>query len=343
MTASQLERGSSSAAWGRVLGAIGPVIGLGFVFALFWTMSLIVPGSSRFATVENVELMLRQTAVVGVAALGMTLIIISGGIDLSVASNIALGTVVIATVMQRNSGLAPGTAAAAGVGVCAAAGLLIGLLVAGLKLPPFIVTLGTWGALRGLAKGLAGNTRVYPSPDDPDAWRSTWLAGLIERLPEARKWMIFPPGVWAMIVLAIVMILVLRYTRFGRHVFAIGSNAQTARLCGVPIGRTTVLIYLLAGALVGVAATLDFSYTGAGDPTGRTGAELDIIAAVVIGGASLSGGQGSIIGTILGALIITVVSNGCTKIGLPNWVQEVVTGAIIVFAVTLDRLRHRAA
>jgi ribose transport system permease protein len=330
--------------WAAALGKLGPFIGLIFVYALFATLVNVVPGSQRFATSGNLELMLRQTAVVGTAALGMTLVIISGGIDLSVGANIALSTVVIASTLLSFGGRAPTLAAFAGVATSAAAGLFIGLLVTGLRLSPFIVTLGTWGAYRGLAKGLAGNTRVYPAPlEDPDAWRDTWLSGLIDTLPESRRWMLLPPGVWAMIVLAVLMACVLRYTRFGRHVFAIGSNEQTARLCGVRIGLTKVLIYLVAGALVGIAAVLDFSYTGAGDPVGRMGAELDVIAAVVIGGASLSGGQGSVLGSLVGALIMTMVANGCTKLGLPNWVQEIVTGGIIIFAVTLDRLRQRRA
>jgi ribose/xylose/arabinose/galactoside ABC-type transport system permease subunit len=244
--------------------------------------------------------------------------------------------------MLEFSGHAPTLAAAAGVGASALAAVFIGVLITGLGLRPFIVTLGTWGAYRGMAEGLAGNQRVYPSPlDNTDAWRQTWLSGLIDTLPESRRWMLLPPGVWAMILLAVFVACVLRYTRFGRHVFAIGSNQQTARLCGVRITRTKLLIYLLAGALFGVAAVLDFSYTGAGDPTGRTGAELDIIAAVVIGGASLDGGQGSVLGSIVGALIMTMVANGCTKLGMENWVQKIATGGIIIVAVALDRLRHR--
>jgi ribose/xylose/arabinose/galactoside ABC-type transport system permease subunit len=328
--------------WSAVLGKLGPFIGLVFVYCLFAVLVNVVPGSQRFATSGNLELMLRQTAVVGTAALGMTLIIISGGIDLSVGANIALSTVVVASTLLAHGGRAPTLAAAAGVATSALAGLFIGLLITGLRLSPFIVTLGTWGAYRGLAKGLAGNTRVYPAPmNDPDAWRQTWLSGLIDTLPESRRWMLLPPGVWAMIVLAVLVACVLRYTRFGRHVFAIGSNEQTARLCGVRIPLTKVLIYVVSGALVGIAAVLDFSYTGAGDPTGRMGAELDVIAAVVIGGASLSGGQGSVLGSLVGALIMTMVANGCTKLGLPNWVQEIATGGIIIFAVALDRLRQR--
>jgi ribose/xylose/arabinose/galactoside ABC-type transport system permease subunit len=196
-----------------------------------------------------------------------------------------------------------------------------------------------WGALRGLAKGLSKGQAVYPEP--PDAWKSTWLSGLIDTLPDERRLMLVPPGVWLMVVLAILVACMLRYTRFGRHIFAIGSNEQTARLCGINIARTKVMIYTLAGALVGIAAVLEFSYVSIGDPVGRMGAELDIIAAVVIGGASLSGGQGSVFGALIGALIMVMVANGCTKLQLQNWVQEVVTGGIIIFAVALDRLRHR--
>jgi ribose/xylose/arabinose/galactoside ABC-type transport system permease subunit len=155
--------------------------------------------------------------------------------------------------------------------------------------------------------------------------------------------MLLPPGVWLMIILAILTALGLRYTRFGRHIFAIGSNEQTARLCGIGIDRTKILIYTLAGAFVGIASVLEFSYVGIGNPSGRMGSELDVIAAVVIGGASLSGGQGSIFGTIVGALIMTMVANGCTKLGLENWVQQIATGGIIIVAVGLDNLRHRRA
>jgi ribose/xylose/arabinose/galactoside ABC-type transport system permease subunit len=326
--------------WPSQLAKLGPFIGLVFVYALFAVLVNVVPGAQRFATPGNLELMLRQTAVVGTAALGMTLIIISGGIDLSVGANIALSTVVIASVMLAHGGHAPTLGAAAGVATSMLAAALIGVLVAGLRVGPFIITLGTWGAYRGLAERLAGKARVYPAPlDDPDAWRNTWLSGLIDTVPESRKWMLLPTGVWVMILLALLVAGALRYTRFGRHLFAIGSNEQTARLCGVPITRTKVLVYLAAGALFGVASVLDFSYTEAGDPTGRLGAELDIIAAVVVGGASLSGGQGSVLGSLVGALIMTVVANGCTKLGMDNSVQKIVTGAIIIFAVALDRLR----
>ena len=328
--------------WAARLAKLGPFIGLVFVYLLFTVLVNVVPGAQRFATPGNMELMLRQTAVVGTAALGMTLIIISGGIDLSVGSNIALSTVIIASTMLAFDGRAPTVAAAAGIITAMFAALLVGAIVAALRVGPFIVTLGTWGAYRGMAEGFAGNQRVYPAPlANPDAWRDTWLYGLISTLPESHRWMLLPPGVWLMVVLGVAVACVLRYTRFGRHLFAIGSNEQTARLCGVPIARTKMLVYLVAGALFGIAAVLEFSYIEAGDPTTRLGAELDIIAAVVIGGASLAGGQGSVLGSLVGAMIMTMVANGCTKLGMENWVQKIVTGGIIIFAVALDRLRTR--
>jgi ribose transport system permease protein len=135
----------------------------------------------------------------------------------------------------------------------------------------------------------------------------------------------------------------LRYTQFGRHIYAIGSNEQTARLCGIHVERTKLKIYTLAIALAGVAGILQFSFNTIGDPNTATGYELQVIAAVVIGGASLSGGVGGVVGTLAGALMMTVIANGCTKVGLENWMQEIMTGGIIVAAVALDKLRHRTA
>ena len=152
--------------------------------------------------------------------------------------------------------------------------------------------------------------------------------------------MLVPTGVWVMIILAVIIALMLRYTRLGRHIIAIGSNEQTARLCGVRVERTKVIIYVLGAAFAGIAGILEFSYISSGDPTTRSGAVLDVIAAVFIGGASISGGYGSIFGSLIGALMMNMVGNGCTKLGWPNWVQEIATGVIIIIAVALDRLRH---
>jgi ribose transport system permease protein len=309
-----------------LLRKLGPLVGLAFVFALFTALR-----PHQFPTADNLQIMMLQTAVVATAALGMTLIIVSGGIDLSVGSVIALTTVVIALLLNHGAG--PWLAAAGGVAAAAACGAANGVLITRLRLMPFIVTLGMWGTLRGVAKGLA-HEQMIVAPD-------TWLSQLLNALPPGRRWMLVPPGVWLMLVLAALTAGLLRYTRRGRHIFAVGSNEQTARLCGVPVDRTKLLVYALGAALAGVAGVLQFSYLTVGDPTTAQGMELDVIAAVIIGGASLSGGEGTILGSLMGALIMTVVSNGCTKMELPNWVQEIVTGVIIIAAVTLDRLRHR--
>jgi ribose/xylose/arabinose/galactoside ABC-type transport system permease subunit len=259
----------------------------------------------------------------------MTLIIISGGIDLSVGSNVALCSVIVALLVSAHVPLF--LAALGGVATGVAVGVIMGFLITGLRLSPFIVTLGLMGALRGAAKGLADNTTVYLPKDRRDNW--------LTHLLRLDLWTI-PPGVWVMLVLAVVVALALRYTKFGRRVFAIGSNEQTARLCGVRIGLNKLLIYSVASGLVGIAAVLHFSNLSEGVPTSAMGLELAVIAAVVIGGASLSGGEGSILGSLAGALMMTAVANGCQKMGYPTWVQEIVTGGIIVIAAALDRLRH---
>ncbi|HEV8604806.1 MAG TPA: ABC transporter permease [Tepidisphaeraceae bacterium] len=320
--------------WRAILNKLGPIIGLLFVFLLFTILVPLITGRSRFATTDNFELMLRLTAVVGTAAIGMTLIIISGGIDLSAGPVIALTTVIIALLLQQ--GYSATIAAAGGVAAASFCGLITSQLITRLKLPPFIATLGMWAAVRGAAKGFANNSTVYP----PNSWRSTWLHGLLQTLPQNKWWLLVPAGVWLMIILATLIALMLRYTRLGRHIIAVGSNEQTARLCGIRVERIKLIVYVLGAAFAGLAGILEFSYISSGDPTTRSGAELDIIAAVFIGGASISGGHGSIFGSLIGALMMNMVGNGCTKLGWPNWVQEIATGVIIIIAVALDRLRH---
>lgn len=316
--------------WRRWFNTLSPVIALFVVFELF---VLIAPSS--FATARNIEMIARQTTIVGIAALGMTLVIISGGIDLSVGSIVALSTVVIAWLL-RYTGAGPLTAAIGGVAAAALFGLLSGVLITRLRIVPFIVTLGMMLVVRGAAKGIGREQKI-----DVDPERLRWLQELLATVPKERSWMLLPPGVWMLIILAVATAALLRYTRFGRHTFAIGSNEETARLCGVAVERVKMLVYTLCGAFAGLAGVMQFSRLTVGDPTVAVGLELNVIAAVVIGGGSLSGGEGSILGTLVGALIMTVIASGCTQRGYPNWVQEIITGAIIVIAVALDRLRHR--
>ncbi|MFN5561578.1 MAG: ABC transporter permease [Opitutaceae bacterium] len=311
---------SSSGSARRLLGALAPFLALVAVYALFAILRF-----DRFVTWDNSAIMLQQTAVIGIGAIGMTLIVISGGVDLSFGSIIALSAVVLALLLE--AGAPPLVAAAGAIGLGVMTGVASGLLVTRLRLMPFIVTLGMMGILRGAAKGLASEQPIYPEP--------TWLNDLM--LLSSR---FLPGGVWIMLVMAVVVAGVLRYTRFGRHIFAIGSNESTARLCGVAVDRTKVWIYAVGAGFAGLAGVLQFSYLTGGDPTTAVGLELNIIAAVVIGGASLSGGRGTVLGTMVGALIMTVVNNGCTKLEMSNWVQEIVTGGIIVAAVTLDQYRR---
>ncbi len=316
--------------WRSWLNTVGSVLALVLVYGVF---VLIAPPS--FATARNMEMIARQTTIVGVAALGMTMVIISGGIDLSVGSIVALSTVVIAWLL-RETGVSPLTAAVGGVAAAAFFGLVSGLLITRLRVVPFIVTLGMMLVVRGAAKGIGREQKI-----DVDPERLRWLEELLASLPKERGWMLLPPGVWVLIILAVAVAALLRYTRLGRHTFAIGSNEQTARLCGVAVERVKVLVYTICGAFAGLAGLMQFSRLTVGDPTVAVGLELNVIAAVVIGGGSLGGGEGSILGTLTGALLMTAIASGCTQMGLPNWVQEIITGAIIVVAVAVDRLRHR--
>jgi len=359
----------------HALRVLGPWLGLLGTWVLF-----ALTAGGTFTSWSNQELMLLQTAVVGTAAVGATWIIVSGGIDLSVGSTIALGTMAAAWVLR--AGGSPLVAALAALATGAAVGFLLGALVVGelvrvtaalvaavlagsaarglgvplalgialavagaawgalarlrfrLPLSPFIVTLGLWGALRGLAKGVGGNQPIYPPS-------TGWLADLMVAGP-GKATPLFPGGVWVLLGVAGLAALALRRTVFGRHAVAIGSNEETARLCGVRVERTKLAVYVLGAGCAGLAAVLQLSYLSMGDPTTAQGYELKTIAAAVIGGASLAGGEGSIGGTLVGALIMTVVDNGCTKLGLDNWVQEIVTGGIIVAAVALDRWRQRS-
>lgn len=306
----------------------------------------------KFYTLRNLENIVRQSSVYATAALGMTFVIIAAGIDLSVGSIIALAVVVVAWTLNiqvdgpagemvylvhQYPFMTPIAACLLAIGASTAVGLLNGAIIVRLRMVPFIVTLGSMGIIRGLAKGIASERDIYP-PEE------TWIGGLMDPTltNQAKSWMIFPAGVWILIVCIAVASFILKYTRFGRHVYAVGSNEETARLCGVPVGRTKLIVYGLTGFFCALAGFMQFSYIGGvGQPTTGVMYELFVIAAVIIGGASFSGGEGSILGTIIGALIITILYMGGQQMGWPKWVQEMVIGGIIILAVAVDRLRHR--
>lgn len=294
---------------------------------IFGVFSYLAPAS--FPTVRNLETIARQTAIVGFAAVGMTYIIVAGGIDLSVGSLVALVTVVVAWLLQ--SGQTPPVAALGGIAAGALCGFANGWLTTRLRITPFIVTLGSLTILRGAAKGIAGEKKI----DAP----LTWLNDLLASLGKEQRWMLVPVGVWLLIVLAVAAALALKYTAFGRHVVAVGSNESAARLCGVPVERTRTIVFSIGGFCAGIAGLMQFSRLSVGDPTVAQGLELQVIAAVVIGGGSLTGGEGSILGSLIGAIIMSTISAGGSHRGWPNWVQEIVTGLIIVAAVALNRWR----
>jgi ribose/xylose/arabinose/galactoside ABC-type transport system permease subunit len=313
---------------------LGPFLALVIVVGVFTVADNLQADGGRFATLRNAQNVLVQSATVAVAALGMTMIIVSGGIDLSAGTAMALSATVLAWFLREH--YSPAVSVAVGLGIGCLCGCANGLLISLLRIVPFIVTLGTMTIFLGLAKIVGNNTMVRPLPPQVPAWMKGLLSPRIEN-----EWMLFAPGVWLLLGLAIVVAAVLRYTVFGRHVFAVGSNESTARLCGINVPLTRIAVYTIAGFFVGVAGLFQFSRLTVGDPTAGTGKELPIIAAVVIGGGSLSGGRGSILGTLTGALIMQVISSGCTALRQPNPIQEIIIGAIIIAAVTVDQFRQR--
>lgn len=304
---------------------LGPFLGLALVILIF---SVMMESPEKYLSPFNLRIVLSQTVIVAVGAIGMTLIIISGGIDLSVGSTIALAGVM--TALSINAGLPPIVAVGAGILTGALIGVVNGLVITQFRVVPFIATLGMLGIARGVAKWFAGQQTV----NVPE----TWINDLLVTFPNP-PWLLVAPGVWVTILLAIAAAVILRNTVFGRRVFALGSNEAAARACGIPTNRFKVWIYGLAGLLFGLAGVMQMSRLRQGDPTVAAGSELDIIAAVVIGGGSLTGGEGSILGSMIGALIMAFLRNGCQQMGWANYVQEIIIGAIIVIAVALDRWR----
>lgn len=320
---------SSGATIRRFVARVGPFLGLIFVIATF---ALLTDSPGRYLSSFNLRIVLSQTVIVALGAVGMTVIMVGGGIDLSVGSLIALCGVVAALGLA--DGWPPIAAVAAAVVVGGIVGLVNGLAITKLKVVPFIATLGMLGIARGVAKWVA-NEQTVTVPD-------SWVNNLVVTFPDP-AWLVLSPGVWVSIALAVLTAVVLRNTVFGRRVFALGSNEAAARACGIPIDRLKLWMYSLAGLLFGLAGVMQMSRLRLGDPTVAIGAELDIIAAVVIGGGSLNGGEGTILGSMIGALIMAFLRNGCQQMGWPNYIQEIIIGAIIVLAVALDRWRAARA
>jgi ribose transport system permease protein len=316
------------------------VLGLLAVLTLFVVLIGVKGELHNFLSVRNLQVLVHEGTIPAVLALGMLLVIVSGGIDLSVGSVVALVTVVTMQVYRHlyaqtgSMSTASLLAVPAGIAVGGACGLANGLIITRLRLAPFVATLGMLGIARGLAVWLSGR-QLLTFPRDA---RPEWVDALAR---VHAGWTVFNPGFWSMAGLAVVVALLLRFTVLGRYCYAIGSNEATARLCGVPIDRYKVAIYTLAGLLTGWAGVLMFAHGTSGDPSAGEGLELRVIAAVVIGGASLSGGQGTVVGALLGVLILEILGNGVSIFNVPVEVQHILIGVIIIANTALSQWQRR--
>lgn len=281
----------------------------------------------KFLSAGNLAGVARQTAVITIMATGMTMVMVSGGIDLSVGSVMALASVIGAFAMVAGAGPLLGILVAVAAGLTC--GLLNGAAVATLKIPPFIVTLGAMGIYRGVALLITDGKAVVGLPNGFGYLAEGHLLNLI------------PVPLVIVVIVALTIHFLLVNTKLGRYCYAIGSNIEAARYAGVRVSRYQILFYVILGALTGLAGAIESARLVTGQPTAGEGYELRVIAAVVIGGGSLNGGQGTVIGTIIGALIMGVLANGANLLGISSFAQQVVIGAVIVLAVTFDEFQRR--
>lgn len=296
----------------------------------FFTLILLFAGLSaatpHFLTAVNLAAVIRQTAVINIMALGMTMIIIAGGIDLSVGSIMALCGLLGAMTVAQGQPILLGLAVGLLTGV--ACGIVNGLLVTKLRINPFIVTLGTLGIYRGLSLIISGGLPIQNMPKD-----FAFLGeGAILHIPFV---------LYVLFLCAAGVHVLLEHTRMGRYAFAIGSNSDAAFYAGIPVSFHVTAIYAAGGLLTGLAGMIETSRLMTGQPTAGQGYELQAIAAVVIGGGSLRGGEGSVVGTLIGAYIMGLLSNGSDLLGISPYLQQAIIGAVIILAVVLDELRKR--
>jgi fructose transport system permease protein len=311
--------------------ATAPTVGP-FV-ALVLTMAFFSLKSDRFLDAQNLSLILQQVMVVGVLAIGQTLVILTAGIDLSCGTVMAFGQVIM-TKLAIENGMDPLLAIALGILTCVGFGLLNGGLVTGIRLPAFIVTLGTLNIAFALTHIVSNDLTFSGLPSEMLFFGRTFSVAGGD----------FTYGVVLMLVLYGIAWYALTQTAWGRHVYAVGDNPEAARLTGIKVNRVLLSVYVLAGLTYGIAAMLLVSRTELGDPNaGQTTENLDAITAVVLGGTSLFGGRGTVIGTLIGATIVGVFRNGLTLIGVEVIYQYLVTGILVILAVSVDQLTHRRA
>ena len=308
----------------RMSGAISQVAAAGALIVVFVVLSIIAPS---FLTADNLFNLGSQTSVNAVMAVGVTLVIITGGIDLSVGSVSALSGVV-GVMLMAHYGFSPLLGILGGLAVGAAAGLVNGLLVSIVGLPPFIATLGMLSVGRGLVLIVTGAVAVFGAPESFRLLGQGVLSGI-------------PIPVLLIAVTAIGGHLVLTRTRLGRYAYVMGSNVEAARLSGVPVKKHTTAVYVLSGLLAGLGGMIAASRINSGQPNFGEGLELDVIAAVVIGGASLFGGRGTMLGSLIGAFLVATIRNGAVQLNIGTFYQNVLIGVIIWLAVWWDRYQRR--
>ena len=346
----------------KQLWKLGPLIALIFILFFFWAADY-TWGQGQFLSWRNFRVITNSAALIAVPAFGMTIIIISGGIDLSAGTALTLCGTTLALMLKHAPNAAIDAAAASStvdfslwialtlllmMATGAACGLINGALISATKVVPFIVTLGTMTIYLGIGQILAGESTVYAPKENIPDWLSLCYTGRIADnylIPPVNLFgseigFKIPSSVFITLILAASAGVLMRHTVFGRNVFALGSSESTARLCGINAPLTIVSVYTLAGFFVAIGGLLYFADVKNGNPSDGTGKELEIIAAVVLGGGSLSGGRGSIIGTMIGALIITVIRSGCGLLSIPNTYTLIIIGCIIIIAVVVDQLRH---
>jgi ribose/xylose/arabinose/galactoside ABC-type transport system permease subunit len=281
--------------------------------------------SNRFLSYMNITNLLRSTSIIGVVSIGMTFVIISGGIDLSVGSVLALSSVIVAQLMV-SAGIPIFFSIIISLAIGMLAGLVMGIIVFEAKVPPFIVTLAGLSVFRGIAMLLTGAKKVIGLPDSFANFAVVRIFGL-------------PAMAIVWIVVILMGVILTRLTVFGRNIYAIGSNPEAARLSGINIRNSIYRVYALGGLTSAVAGILMTARLCGGSPSAGSGYELDAIAAVVLGGASLSGGVGTVFGTVLGTIIIATIKNGGNILGINPFVLNIIVGILLVAAVTFDQLR----
>ena len=306
------------------MGTLGPFIALLFACLFFATQS------DRFLTLQNFSLILQQVMVVGTIAIGQTLIILTAGIDLSCGMIMALGSIVM-TKMAADFGLSAPVAITLGIGVTMLFGLANGLLVTKAKLPPFIVTLGMLNIAFAITQLYSGSQTITEVSAG-----MTWLGNSF-RIGQTN----ILYGVVLMLALYLITWLFLRETAPGRHIYAVGNSPEASRLTGISTDKVLLGVYVLAGLFYGIASLLSVARIGAGDPNAGQTENLDAITAVVLGGTSLFGGRGIILGTLVGALIVGVFRNGLTLMGVSSVYQILVTGVLVILAVLTDQMSRK--